>query len=152
VTIALPTISSATLERSFAAALRSLWVMRATQELRTKHRCCGTQAGNAWAPAAAAAWIDGDRASIHFQTPASTLPKEDQLPIIAYAITILPSNRKVLLTGRNVIALEDGKHVTFGVVDELKPDEAYRFSVSAVNAAGEGEAVTVPGLPVAKHP
>jgi hypothetical protein len=103
-------------------------------------------------PAAASAWIDGNRASIHFQTPASTLPKEDQLPIVAYAITILPSNRKVLLTGRNVITLEDGRHVTFGVVDGLTPGEAYRFSVSAVNAAGEGEEVTVPGLPVAHIP
>jgi predicted phage tail protein len=102
-------------------------------------------------PASVSAFIDHGRASIHFQTPPFAGPKEDELPIIAYAVTVQSTGRKVYFTGRNVIALQDGKHVTFGVVDGLTSDENDHFSVSAVNAAGEGEAVTMSGVPVSPH-
>ena len=103
------------------------------------------------APASVAAFVDQGRASIHFQTPPFVGAKEDEIPIIAYAVTVEPTGRKVYLTGRNVIALQEGRHVTFGVIDGLKPNDNYRFSVAAVNAAGEGEAATVPGVPLSSH-
>jgi hypothetical protein len=99
-------------------------------------------------PAGVHAFIDHGRASIHFGTPASTLKPADQPPIIAYAITAQPSNRKLYVTGRNVIALQDSRHVTFAVMDGLTPGQTYSFSVAAVNAAGEGEPVTVQAIPV----
>jgi hypothetical protein len=103
------------------------------------------------APASVSAFVDQGRASIHFQTPPFAGAKEDEIPIIAYAVTVEPTGRKVYLTGRNVIALQEGRHVTFGVIDGLKTHENYLFSISAVNAAGEGEAATVPGVPVSSH-
>ena len=75
-------------------------------------------------------------ASIHFQLPA-TKPNGEKAPIIAYAVTVNPSGRKVLFTGRNIIVLE-GAHSTFNVVDGLTPGASYTFSVAAVNDAGEG--------------
>lgn len=101
-------------------------------------------------PANVAAFIDHGNASIHFQTPASTLPKALEPPIIAYAVTIHPTGRKVYFTGRNVIALQESKHVTFSVINGLKPGQAYTFSVSAVNAAGEGEAATTRAISVSQ--
>ena len=101
-------------------------------------------------PAKVEAFIDHGNASIHFQTPASTLPKTQELPIIAYAVTINPSGRKVYFAGRNVIALQDSKHVTFNVISGLKPDQTYSFNVSAVNAAGEGEPATAQAIPVSQ--
>jgi Fibronectin type III domain/Right handed beta helix region len=102
-------------------------------------------------PASVSAFVDHGRASIHFQTPSFAGLKDDELPILAYAVTVQPTGRKVYLTGRNVIALQEGRHVTFGVIDDLTPGENYRFSVSAINDVGEGEAVTVPGVPVSPH-
>jgi hypothetical protein len=102
------------------------------------------------APASIVAYIDRGNASIHFQTPASTLPKAQEPPIIAYAVTIQPSGRKVYFTGRNVIALQDSKHVTFDVINGLKPGQTYSFSVSAVNAAGEGKSATTQAIPVSQ--
>jgi hypothetical protein len=103
------------------------------------------------APASVSAFVDHGRASIHFQTPPFAGPKENEIPIVAYAVTVEPTGRRVYLTGRNVIALQEGRHVTFGVVDGLESEKSYRFSVSAVNAAGEGEAATVSGIPVSAH-
>lgn len=102
------------------------------------------------APASVAAYIDRGNASIHFQTPASALPKALEPPIIAYAVTIQPSGRKVYFTGRNVIALQDSKHVTFDVINGLKPGQTYSFGVSAVNAAGEGKSATTQAIPVSQ--
>ena len=101
-------------------------------------------------PAKVEAFIDRGNASIHFQTPASTLPKSQEPPIIAYAVTIHPSGRKVYFSGRNVIALQESKHVTFDVINGLKPGESYSFSVSAINAAGEGKPATVEAVPVSQ--
>jgi hypothetical protein len=101
-------------------------------------------------PASVSAFIDHSNASIHFQTPASTLPKEQEPPIVAYAVTVHPSDRKIYFTGRNVIALQDSKHVTFDVINGLKPGQIYSFSVSAINAAGEGEPATTQAVPVSK--
>ena len=81
--------------------------------------------------------------SIHFQSPSVEHGTDEESPIIAYAITVNPGGRKVLFTGRNVIALQEGKHTTFNVVDGLTRGKAYSFSVAAVNAAGEGAAATV---------
>ena len=75
-------------------------------------------------------------ASIHFQLP-TTQPNNEKAPIIAYSVTVNPSGRKVLFTGRNIIVLE-GAHSTFNVVDGLTSGTAYTLSVAAVNDAGEG--------------
>ena len=101
-------------------------------------------------PAKVEAFIDHGNASIHFQTPESTLPKGQEPPIIAYAVTVQPSGRKVYFTGRNVIALQESKHVTFNVINDLKPGQTYSFSVSAVNAAGEGRPALAQAVPVSK--
>ncbi|GGG70513.1 fibronectin type III domain-containing protein [Edaphobacter dinghuensis] len=101
-------------------------------------------------PAKVEAFIDHGNASIHFQTPDSTLPKSQEPPIIAYVVTIHPSGRKVYFTGRNVIALQESKHVTFSVINGLKPGENYSFSVSAINPAGEGKPATTQAIPVSK--
>jgi len=86
--------------------------------------------------------------SIHFQSPAVDHPGIDESPITSYVVTIEPSGRKVILTGRNIITLADGKHTTFKVISGLKRG-TYTFSLAAVNEAGEGaaaitEPVTVP--------
>lgn len=96
------------------------------------------------------AYINHGNASIHFGTPASSLPKSQQAPIIAYAVTVQPSGRKVYFTGRNVLALQGTKHATFDVIGGLQPGKTYTFSVSAVNVAGEGKAATTEAIPVSK--
>jgi hypothetical protein len=101
-------------------------------------------------PAKAEAFIDHGNASIHFQTPDSALPKSQEPPIIAYAVTIHPSGRKVYFTGRNVIALQESKHVTFSVINKLQPGQHNSFSVSAINAAGEGKPATAQAIPVSQ--
>jgi hypothetical protein len=96
------------------------------------------------------AFLDHGKVSIHFQTPASSLTKDDEAPITAYVVTVHPDERKVYFTGRNVIALQDSKHVTFGVIDGLGSGAGLSFSISAVNAAGEGEPATVTAVPVSQ--
>ena len=101
----------------------------------------------AQAPAAVSAFLDHGRVSIHFQTPPSAASKDDEAPIVAYVVTVHPGERKVYFTGRNVIALQEGKHVTFGVVEDLPAEGKYTLSIAAVNGAGEGDAAAV--VPVA---
>ena len=79
--------------------------------------------------------------SIHFQDPAVEHKGEDPSPITAYAVTIEPGGHKVILTGRNVLTLQEGKHTTFKVIPGLKPG-IYTFRLSAINEAGEGESAT----------
>lgn len=87
---------------------------------------------------------DHGEVSIHFQSPSVTHPDADKSPLIAYLVTIEPGGRKVTLTGRNILTLQDGKHTTFKVISGLKPG-TYTFLVAAVNAGGPGaEAVTEP--------
>jgi hypothetical protein len=102
------------------------------------------------APGSVVAFLDHGKVSIHFQTPASSLPKDDEAPITAYVVTVHPGERKVYFTGRNVIALQDTKHVTFGVIDGLGSGAGLSFSILAVNAAGEGEPATVTAVPVSQ--
>jgi hypothetical protein len=80
-------------------------------------------------------------ASIHFQSPTPRSDGEKD-PVVAYAVTVNPSGRKVLFTGRNIIVLE-GTHTTFNVVDGLTSGATYTFSVAAINDAGEGTAGVV---------
>lgn len=79
--------------------------------------------------------------SIHFQSPGVTHPDADKSPLIAYVVTIEPGGRKVTLTGRNILTLQDGKHTTFKVISGLKPG-IYTFRTAAVNAAGPGAETT----------
>ena len=99
------------------------------------------------APAVASAFVDGNVVSIHFQSPKPASTHHDEAPITAYAVTVLSSGRKVLLTGRNVIALQEGTHTTFSTL-ELQAGEKPSFHVAAVNAAGEGQPLTVDAQPV----
>lgn len=87
------------------------------------------------APASVKALPGDGMVSIH--VPAS----EEASGVTHFAVTVLPEGRKVLLEGRRFVVLE-GKHTTFGVIDGLKHKETYTFKVAAVNAAGEGEAIT----------
>jgi hypothetical protein len=102
------------------------------------------------APENVAAFLDHGKVSIHFQTPSSSLTKDEEAPITAYVVTVHPGERKVYFTSRNVIALQDTKHVTFGVVEGLEGGAGGSFSISAVNAAGEGEPATVAWVPVSQ--
>lgn len=78
--------------------------------------------------------------SIHFQKPKVSQPGTDEDAITSYVVTVEPSGRKVIFTGRNVVTLE-GTHTTFKVISGLKPG-TYTLGISAVNEAGEGEAAT----------
>ena len=84
-------------------------------------------------PGTVSASIHNGIASIHVSAP------EDNggSPVLAYAVTVKPGDRKVMFTGRKFLVL-GGKHVTFDVVDGLEPGKAYTFDVAAVNVAGEG--------------
>lgn len=101
-------------------------------------------------PAKVEAFIDHGNASIHIQTPASTLPKVQEPPIFAYAVTVNPSGRKVYFTGRNVIVLQESKHVTFDVIKGLMPGKSYSFRVSAINDGGEGSPAITQAIPVSQ--
>jgi hypothetical protein len=89
------------------------------------------------APATVSAYPGDGMASVHFQAPDVKNPGA----ILAYAITVHPGGRKVMVTGRQVLTLS-GKHATFAVVDGLKNGQSYTFEVTAVNEAGEGEAAS----------
>ena len=84
---------------------------------------------------------DHGKVSIHFQDPALEHKGGDPSPITAYVATVQPGGRTVTFTGRNIIALQDGRHTTFKVISGLKPG-TYIFKVAAVNEAGAGEAAT----------
>ena len=81
--------------------------------------------------------------SIHFQDPAVEHKGGDPSPITAYEVTVEPGGRMVTFTGRNIVALQDGKHTTFKVISGLKPG-TYTFKVAAVNAAGAGDVAATP--------
>lgn len=76
-------------------------------------------------------------ASVHFGPPESN----GNSPVTAYAVTINPSGRKVMLTGRTLLVL-GGKHKAFGVIDGLENGKRYSLTVAAVNAAGESQGAT----------
>ncbi len=76
--------------------------------------------------------LQGTRASVHFAAP------KDSKDIIGYAVSIVPGGRHEIFTGRRMMTL-GGTHRTFVTVDGFTPGQHYRFGVSAINAAGEGE-------------
>jgi hypothetical protein len=84
-------------------------------------------------PQTVKAYVEGDRASIHFGDP-----KENAEGIIGYAITVRPGGRRQVFTGRRMLTLE-GRHVTFVTLDGLTPGTKYTFGVSAINPLGESE-------------
>lgn len=87
---------------------------------------------------------ENGKVSIHFQSPGVDHPDADPSPITSYVVTAQPGGQRFMLTGRNVLTLQDGKHITFQVITGLHPG-TYVFHVAAVNEAGEGaEAVTPP--------
>jgi hypothetical protein len=86
--------------------------------------------------------------SIHFQDPSVEHGKGEISPIAAYVVTVSPGGRTVFFRGRNVIALQDGRHATFYTIDGLERGKTYTFSVAAVNEAGEGEAATPPPVTI----
>ena len=97
------------------------------------------------APSAVSAYA-GDRGtvSIHFKAPVNEQHRGELSSIIAYLVTVRPSGRKVVLTGRNILTLSETRHTTFDVISGLKPG-TYTFAVQAVNEAGAGAtAVTGP--------
>lgn len=94
------------------------------------------------APSSASAFRDGNVVSIHFSSPAPTEPRSEEAPIVAYVVTVPSSGRKVVFTGRNVIALQDGKHTTFDTLT-LRPGEKPHFTIAAMNAAGEGKSLDI---------
>jgi hypothetical protein len=93
------------------------------------------------APASASAYVRNGIASIHVAAP------EDNggSPVLAYAVTVKPGDRKVMFTGRKFLVL-GGRHVTFDVVDGLEPGKSYTFDVAAVNVAGEGASKSIKGV------
>lgn len=101
------------------------------------------------APADVHAFRDGDRVSLHFQSPEPAQAENGLPPIVAYAVTVQPGGRKIYFTGRNVITLQGTKHGTFGVVDHV-PAGPISISIAAINAAGEGAGATVSPVPVSK--
>jgi hypothetical protein len=93
------------------------------------------------APQNASVHVGKGAASVHFQLP-PTVPAGEGSPILAYEVTVNPTGRKVVFTGRNIIVLE-GTHATFYVVDGLASGTSYSFSVAAVNEAGAGTPTVV---------
>ncbi|HUE36998.1 MAG TPA: fibronectin type III domain-containing protein [Candidatus Acidoferrum sp.] len=92
-------------------------------------------------PATVSASVRNGIASIHVSAPADN----GGSPVLAYAVTIKPGDRKVMFTGRKFLVL-GGKHVTFDVVDGLEAGKTYTFDVAAVNVAGEGAPKSVQGV------
>jgi Fibronectin type III domain/Right handed beta helix region len=85
----------------------------------------------------------GGIASVHFQDPGVATKIKGGPPVTAYVVTIEPGRRKVVFTGRNVLALAGTRHATFDTIGGLEPGKAYTFRVAAEGPGGEGEAVTV---------
>jgi hypothetical protein len=92
---------------------------------------------------------ENGKVSIHFQSPGVDHPGIDESPITSYVVTIEPSSRRVVLTGRNIITLADGKHTTFKVISGLEPG-TYTFHIAAVNEAGEGASAISEPISVSK--
>jgi hypothetical protein len=92
-------------------------------------------------PQRATAIANNGKVSIHFQAPKMTAAEEQTNPLLAYAVTVNPGNRKVTFTGRRITSLS-GTHTTFDVIDGLVSGVSYTFTVAAVGPAGEGVPVT----------
>jgi len=80
---------------------------------------------------------DHGEVSIHFQSPGIDHAEMDPSPITSYVVSAEPGGARFVLSGRNILTLQDGKHTTFKVISGLKPG-TYTFKVAAVNEAGPG--------------
>ncbi|HEX4120742.1 MAG TPA: fibronectin type III domain-containing protein, partial [Verrucomicrobiae bacterium] len=100
--------------------------------------CRGSRVERPSAPQNVSADFSGGIASIHFAAP----DDDGGSPIIGYALTVRPSGRKVIFSGRNVLVLS-GAHKTFTTLDGLKPGKFDHIEIAAINAAGEGAPASV---------
>jgi hypothetical protein len=58
-------------------------------------------------------------------------------PVVAYSVTALPSGRRVVIEGRDIIH-SDAEHPVARTIPGFLPDPAGTVAVSAINAKGEG--------------
>jgi hypothetical protein len=84
-------------------------------------------------------------ASIHFQAP------KEGGPALEYIVTVKPTGRRVVFSGRAELALQGTTHTTFGTVDGLKPGETYTFEVNALGPGGTGPAAASQPVQVPKE-
>jgi len=83
-------------------------------------------------------------ASVHFQAPTVVVNgkpagSDGGSPVVSYTITASPGGKKLVVTGRNVLVLNN--HGTFAVMDGLASG-TYTFTITADNVAGSGTAAT----------
>jgi hypothetical protein len=79
--------------------------------------------------------VENTRASIHIGAP-----KDHAEHVIAYEITLEPSHKTVVMTGRRLITLE-GRHVTFVTLNLKNFGHVQRFGVAAISPEGRGPLV-----------
>ena len=84
-------------------------------------------------------------ASVHFQAPTVVVNgapagSDGGSSVVSYTITASPGGKKLVVTGRNVLVLNN--HETFAVMDGLTSGTAYTFTVTADNIAGSGAPAT----------
>jgi hypothetical protein len=63
-------------------------------------------------------------------------------PVVAYSLTALPSGKRIVLEGRDIIH-SDGSHPLVRTIQGFVPDAGDTVAVAAVNAKGEGPPAVV---------
>jgi len=90
------------------------------------------------APALASAeWAD-DRVSLSYHAPTNI----GGSPVLAYKVVVEPGHKETMIIGRAAVAA-DSRHSTYFVVDDVT-NAPLSVSLSAINDAGEGPAITKP--------